>query len=133
MTAVQSIEIKGPAALETTGAKSLSHASSVETSRKNYSGLSPLRVSNKKPRHSAWDGGRRGSSQIVGELLSFAADKINRFDIKLVVRPYGQVRRQTMSLSLAFEPSLMIFHRSPVQTFLRAFGSACRNTTRFSG
>jgi hypothetical protein len=33
----------------------------------------------------------------VGELLSFAADKISRFDIKLVVRPYGHVRRQTMS------------------------------------
>ena len=57
VTAVQSIEIKASAALETTGAKSLSHASSVETSRKNYSVLSPLRVSNKKPRHSAWDRG----------------------------------------------------------------------------
>ena len=27
-------------------------------------------------------------------------------------------------VSLALEPSLMIFHRSPVQIFLRALGSA---------
>jgi hypothetical protein len=33
----------------------------------------------------------------VGELFGFAADKISRFDIKLVVRPYGHVRRQTIS------------------------------------
>ena len=97
MTAVQSIEIKGPVALETTGAKSLSHASSVETSRKNYfSAESSASVKQKAPALRLGQG-RRGSSQIVGELLSFAADKINRFDIKLVVRPYGHVRRQTMS------------------------------------
>ena len=77
---------------------------------------------------------RAGKGQNAQADLTRLAD----LGIKLAVRPYGHARptlhqKADNVVSLAFEPSLMIFHRSPVQTFLRAFGSACRNTTRFSG
>jgi hypothetical protein len=46
----------------------------------------------------------------------------------------ASLRHQTADnvVSLAFEPSLMIFHRRPVQIFRRPFGSVCEANSAFA-